>query len=276
MTGPSKPKLKDPLPPALLFVDMLGVRDRWRTMGRDGARASFQTLRSTVIEVLDRTPSSRVLVGAIESDSVGIVLRTAADAVRFGCALYVNAFERGNTQAGPRTWLRGVIIPYEGPGLVAPEAPLLESHPNVLERVYFDSLLEGVAAEKSGYQGMRLLIGGGFSEKKIDRAAKLDFGDDRRMAIARRLKGDAYPGRLAGFSDILWMATTDESEWVRRKMIMANRMRWALQRQEEMIHAGATQALFSVCGVIVADFCRQHGIERSGGGVQPLCRHDRS
>jgi hypothetical protein len=166
-------------------------------------------------------------------------------------------------------WLRGVIAPHKGTSGLRAESLLLPEFPHIIDYELEDSLTEAIAVEKSGIQGMRLLIGGGFSKNEVERASQIHFGD-YAIVLARRLRGSAYPAGvcMGRFRDILWMATADDSEWKEMMEIMAKRIRWALSSHKELAHAGATYAVFSVCNAVIGTFRHDHGMQ--GGSDQTI------
>src|SRR4051794_4261514 len=94
----------------LLYVDVLGVKARWRSGGPSLVSATFARLESIVAESLEAV-SGRPAAGGIQSDALGLVFETAEDAVRAGRALFAHAFDHSVANPGDQLWLRGVVSP---------------------------------------------------------------------------------------------------------------------------------------------------------------------
>jgi len=250
---------------SLLFIDVLGTRARWQAGGRAAAVKFFESLRDVVVAALQQVRPADVVAGGIESDSAVVVCKDARTAVALGRAIFNAAFRRGNSATGPRLWLRGVIVPYRSEARIRNDRPLSAEFAHVAYSQFADSLLEAIAVEKAGFQGMRLLIGGGLSDREANTATKIRVGP-AAVKLVRRIRGATYPAGVSGhFRDVLWMAVPEESDWEEQKAIIGKRIRWALSNREELAHAGATQALFNVCGAVMGGFRVEHGLEGDAG-----------
>lgn len=250
---------------SLLFVDRLGVRATWHDEGRIGAERAFGEMRSLLIESLQEVAEEGVVSAGLETDSLAVICKNPRCAIRLGRALFRNGFRRGNSASERRVWLRGVIVP--SPETAAVRVDKVFVKPNVVESVLAPALLDAIAAEKSGFCGMRLLLSGALPAKGAQGRYRVMLSQTVTFNVVRRLNRSAYPSRLhaSRFSDILWMVSDTEEEWAKLRAIMANRMRLAFADVNELVHAGATQAVFNSCGGLIGSMLQKGRMPQLAG-----------
>jgi hypothetical protein len=234
----------------ILFVDLLGVRDRWRHGGRAEAELAFVTLRTALVSALRGVHPERMLEGGIETDAVTLVFETPAEAVAVGRELYRIAFVGAKVIDDGRLWLRGVIVPFEIEEPLRSSRRLSPPYSEVKFYQYAGSLLEAIAVEKSGVKGMRLLIETSLVDKSLAKDFRIPVGALNLIPF-RRLTHSPYPARVDNYRDVLWMASADQDEWTSRKQLMASRLRWSAANSEEFVQAAATQVVFHECNAII-------------------------
>jgi len=230
---------------------MLGVRARWHAGGRESAERAFSGFRSVICEAI-RAEGGLVSRGAIEADSAAMICPSLKSAVRIGGKAFHIAFRGAKILSDERLWLRGVIIPFNDNEQLRTEKPLAEDLAQIKVSGYSPSLLEAISAEKAGFKGMRLLIGGGISYSQSHRAYKLMI-EGRRITPILRLHTPAFTGRLKdAYRDILWMASSSKDTREELQQHMFNRLRWAASNEDELIHAAITQVVFNHCEAFLA------------------------
>ncbi len=227
-----------------LFMDLLGVRAKWISGGRTAAEEAFAGFRAVVNHGVRSVDPSCVLAGVIESDSAYICCDTLRTALEVGRQTYMRAFQPPAHSS--RLWIRGVVMPGPGSSGLTRSAPLSGTYPQVIVVRYHGRLLDAIAAEKSGFRGMRLLVGRGRGVGQPQRG-KVDpiHVGQYHLAPFLKVRAPAYPRALAGFRDFLWMATDDEEEHQVLMTHMFHRLRWASEDPEELAHAAATQVIFN-------------------------------
>jgi hypothetical protein len=234
-----------PLLPSLLLVDLLGVKAQWETQGASAARREFRILEDLVKSEMRSAPAS-VEWAEIESDTACVACSSTNEAIRFGARLYRRAF-RAPAVGGRKVWLRGVLVRRPS-GLEQGDMRRKTRTPSARTTVnqLADPLLEAIAYEKAGFKGMRLVVHGHLATTKVDRAAILPITDTHAVKLLARLSGGtrAYPSRLKGFVDVLWMGADEVVEQRRLAREMTTRLRTAVRDDQELVHGGATQVLF--------------------------------
>jgi hypothetical protein len=242
---------------ALLFVDMLGVKARWHTGGRESAEKAFSDFRSIIRDAIEREGVHKIVNGAIESDSAALICNSVKSAILIGRSAFQIAFCRSWDSNDERIWLRGVIVAANASDNLRTDQPLASNLPQVKVSEYSPSLLDAIASEKSGFKGMRLLIGGGITGHAIRREYRIKV-NDREICPAVRLQSPPYPERLKdGYRDVLWMASELEHQQEELLMHMQNRFRWSASNAEEFAHAAVTQILFHRCSLFFASIRRR-------------------
>jgi len=150
-------------------------------------------------------------------------------------------------------WLRGVIVPCPDWKNLRTATNLTTRLPTLTTTNYSQSLLNAIALEKSGFKGMRIVVGGkgmtmGMLEKKVTRLPHHNV-TGKNPEPFRRMVGLGYPGiKETGYRDFLWMTCASAEEWNNLKGIMVQRLRASAGNPEEFLHAAATQTAFYECG----------------------------
>lgn len=231
--------------PSLLLVDVLGVGARWKSGGTDAAEAAFDVLAEIVETVLRDAPST-ILGAELQTDTVCIASTSTNAALRVARDVYLEAFLR---QRRERAWLRGVLVHRpQKLHLHDMRQPCRSLGGRIVVHRLAPPLLNAISLEKSGFKGMRMLVHPRLVTPLVKEAARITLGNDTTVDTLVRLPAPAYGHkRLAGFHDLLWMATDDQEEWRRRAARMARRLRQAAHSNEEVVHAAATQVVFDAC-----------------------------
>ena len=228
----------------LVFIDMLGVRDKWAKNGRLGAEDAFIRFRNLIAHSLHSIPHTEILNGIIESDSVIVKFATTSSALYFAKKIYVDAFNQTKHNENNRIWLRGVIIPQKGQDLMRWEKSLNKPYDHVKLFLYNDDLFDAIALEKSGIKGMRLLVDNELISEEIRKEWIIKVGQFNFITL-KKLRNSSYPTQLNNkYSDFLWMANPNEVDNLELERIMALRLRKAANSSEEFFQAAATQLLF--------------------------------
>ena len=235
---------------ALLYLDVLGARQRWHRDGVAGAECASKTLRvltASVLKPLDKRP----LDGGIDTDSVCLIFAEPEDAIRAGRDFFRAAFRTGDANALSRLWLRGVILqhwpeePFRRPRSLSTPLSMVQYHQ------YSRSLLEAISVETSGFKGMRLLVENSLITAHTCQAFQVPVGDGCLIPFLQ-LQDSFYPARVEGkYRDFLWMADRDEEAWLNRKTMMGDRLGWSAQVKEEQLQAAASQDVFDECNAVI-------------------------
>lgn len=255
----------------LLFIDMMGVRYRWRTEGRTGVQDAFEVFNQLIRKALGKETRDSVVAGGVESDSAALICLDIGAASKIAKEVFCSAFLSARKPSDPRIWLRGVIVPAGEKVDLRWDEQLAQNHPEVMVAKYSSPLLDAIAVEKCGFKGMRVIVTGGreLGHRTRLRQVNLRLGESsKRFCPFRRIEGLGYPGRLPnGYTDFLWMACESEEEWARMKGTMVQRLKWSAENGDELIHAAATQAVFHHCGAFVRSV---QGSEQREGKIQKL------
>lgn len=229
---------------------MLGVRARWHAGGRESAERAFFSFRSVILQAIQTQKRGKIIQGGIEADSAAIICTSLGTAINIGRNAFRFAFCTAKKSRDERMWLRGVIVPAGEIDKLRVEQPL-EDFEQILISDYSPSLLEAISAEKSGFKGMRLLVGGGITNSMLLKTHRLKIFD-KSICPMIRLRSPSYPSRLKeGYRDILWMASETETQWDEMKSHMQNRLRWAASNADELMHAAITHVVFNRCGIFL-------------------------
>jgi hypothetical protein len=151
-------------------------------------------------------------------------------------------------------WLRGAIVPLEGMADIRwlrSSAPLDPDLPQVSVETYSGDLLDAIATEKGGFEGMRLLLDPSLRTMALRRSDRIDVGGKRPFYPFRHLEHSAYGPRLEDHLDVLWMATADDEARARRRARISTRMRYSARTPDEVLQAAATQVVFDECDAII-------------------------
>lgn len=204
--------------PVLLLVDMLGVRARWHKGGRRAAQRAFKTLEGIVVNAVRRSDRHAPVAGMVETDSAALVFKSLITALPFAQRLFVDTFLAPRTYENERLWLRGVVVPYRGRSRFRYRARDSTLPPTIQVNRLEESVLTAIAAEKAGFRGMRLLVGGGDGTGRAmrDAAAKELPGEDVFPRPFLQLRSPQYPERLARghYYDFMWMASRNSAQAV--------------------------------------------------------------
>ena len=169
------------------------------------------------------------------------------------------AFRVGNKKTDKKNkkiWLRGIIIPAnkEANNLLRTKNTLKNTIPQVEVYKFSNNLLDAIAAEKSGFKGMRLLIIG-FGKSVRETALAISCDGISSFRPLKCIVPPGYPVQLGdGVYDYMWMASTNEEKWKEMNRIMTYRLRDAAENSEEFIQAAATQIVFTHCGQMFGSF----------------------
>lgn len=240
----------------LLYVDVLGVKARWRSGGPDlvvATYARFEQLLQDVLVSVQEQPIS----GGIESDAVALVFDTTVGALRVGRALFAAAFQYSADNAGDPLWLRGVVSPSEKEEALVVETPF--QHDNVLTTRHFSrGLLRAINIEQSGTKGMRLLLDHElYADDVIDHLA-IPIQSGRHLIAAKTLANSIYPrvpsASEAGYADVFWMVPdplTHWDQWRRQEIRLSRALRAAGRNSDEFAQLSATALVFNEVAAIL-------------------------
>lgn len=233
----------------LLLVDMLGVKARWHQGGRRAAQSAFKTLEGIVVNAVKNSENNAPVGGVVETDSAALVFNSLITAIPFAQHLFVSTFCAPKTYRDERLWLRGVVVPYRG-NLKFRYRARDSRLPSMIQINRLEtSVLIALAAEKAGFRGMRLLVGGGVGTGRAVRNAAADElpGEGGFPRPFLQLRAPPYPKRLAQahYYDFMWMASRDIARANELNEAMANRLRWASGDPDEFVQAAATQVVFN-------------------------------
>jgi hypothetical protein len=245
---------------ALLYLDLLGMKSRWKRGGVASAKAAYHVLDLVVRHALEAAPSgiSSRVHGGVQSDAAATACHSVDDAVMLGRLILRETFRRcGSREAGrERFWIRGVIRDMGG-GQLEQAEDLPGAASGISKRVFSDDLLEAINAEQSGFKGQRLLVAEPLIDATVEGRFRIDVGGGRYFHPLAAL---TYSENPAGYRDLLWMFPYEEQpedveqEWRRMQVAMENRLRWAGQGgPAEFTQAAATQLVFVECNAIYRD-----------------------
>jgi hypothetical protein len=228
----------------LFFCDLLGARAQWRHSGADGVLSLCERFNAVLAKTLLLAEVLHDLQdGLVESDSAAFIFRTRYSAVHFATSLYQKVFI-GTSRVGIQRlfWLRGILRPYDSAEPLRASHPLSHHAPAVARFSYSLPLLHAIAAEKSGFKGMRLLVHESLVQMD-DRLAKRIGQHASRFF--RRLKWSGYPAQADCYQDALWMLAEMDFNPADFRTKLMLRLKWAAKDQEEFLQAAATQVVFN-------------------------------
>jgi hypothetical protein len=233
----------------ILFVDMLGCRQRWQDGGVKESVKAFKEFEAAVARAIKATKSAGFLEGAIESDSAMLVFGDAPSALRVAENLYLEVFNATRNENSPRMWIRGCLVPRKGNTLLRAETAT-STLATLKKHKYSSAALQAISVEKCGFKGMRMLVCNTLVKKKVKKAFEIEFGT-KKMERIQNLKFSVprnKPGK--GYSDFLWMATADDKKWNKLNESMSNRIRYSVDSNEELNQAVATRIVFDQVEII--------------------------
>lgn len=249
--------------PVLLLIDLLGVKARWHKGGRRAAQRAFEALEAIVVNAVKHSESNAPVAGLVETDSVALVFESLLTSIPFAQQLFVDTFLAPKSYSDERLWFRGVLVPYRGNLKFRYKARATRLPSTIQVNRLEDSVLNALAAERAGFRGMRLLVGGGTGTGHRTRnsaADKLPGGRTFPRPFLQ-LRTPQYPKRLARghYYDFLWMASNDADRINKLNEAMANRLRWASGDPDEFVQAAATQVVFNHWGAFVSSIRSKRG-----------------
>lgn len=245
----------------LLYLDLLGMKGRWRSGGVPRARATYSALSNLVHSALATLPPATAVSGGLQSDAIAFVLPSPVEAIQVGRSIYRDAFLLAQGPQDDRFWLRGVIVslPDPAPGLTS--TATVPGFPGVSEVTYSDELLHAINSEQAGFKGARLLIESDLVTPVVRNAVAVPVGTERCHPCCRL----RFVQGLSGFRDVLWMipdVLPDWDTWDQREDRMRRLARWAAgtNNLEELLHVGATAIIFAECRAILQRLGRTGGL----------------
>lgn len=230
----------------LLYVDLLGMKSRYRTRGVNAARSGQRQLRAVVLAGLSALPEGVEVSGGVQSDAAALQFLHATDAVTVGQAMMIEAFRRGSREQ--RVWIRGAIMKRGGPKSRLDTQIQLQGAPvGVFERQFKPVLMEAIHVEQSGFRGQRLLVADDLIDDKLEASHMRHRYDGADISPFCRLRYTGYPVPVCnGFRDFLWMIPATLSAWDRRKGRMLDLLRWSGDGgDDEVNQAAATHLVFA-------------------------------
>lgn len=231
----------------LLYVDLLGMKARYRSGGVRSARRGYRIFGEILAEALNELPSDRPVSGGIQSDAAALQFATAVDAVIVGRAVFRETLMWSTRNR--RLWIRGVIMRGGYPGVELQSEQQLEGAPaGIFERHFNETLLRAINAEQSGFRGQRLLIEDQLVTPHLAATLQVPVGQGAILP-AHRLR---YSNAPDGFHDVLWPMPEDASQWPIFYRRLIDRLRWASDGGDfESLQASATHLLFAEIDSIV-------------------------
>lgn len=234
----------------ILFLDMLGGKDRWRIGGPVASKEAFDVFTRLVIAAA-KPDMEFITDGAIETDSAVIVCSETIAALRIAKRACAFAFRDPDGRDGFRSWLRGSIVPHE-PSVELRSSRFASSPMNKLNIfTYSPSLFDAVSIEKAGFKGMRILMRQELVTANLRAEGKIPIRGFNFLPF-KKLRYSSYPTSTNGpLVDFLWMATEDSEAWQQLLFGMAKRLRNSAQASEEFAQAAATQVVFHECDAMI-------------------------
>lgn len=232
--------------PCVLYVDVLGTKERWfrEGAGPKAASRAFERFKDALRTSLDRGGiAAHAARGALTADGVAIRFGSVKGALAVGVRLFQECFEV-DLGKHDRMWIRGVIAPCIDAELI--EERVLEGWPRISSRIPTRSALEATIAEKSGFRGMRLLVEATLLDDGVRSAWRVEVdgvGVERFLSLTNIGDSD----RVRSYEEVLWML----DGWPERRTRMERRLRLAGRDQSEFAQASATALTFARCDLRV-------------------------
>jgi hypothetical protein len=233
----------------ILFVDMLGARKKWHAGGVEAAVEAFDHFTRMVVAAVRAENPTTILRGGIETDSAMFVFKDAVPALAVARRLYHYAFTNRRHPNAPRLWLRGSMVRDGEETFIRRSTHMAVQLQHVEVFTYSRPALDAISIEKSGFKGMRLLMGKDIITDTVKRAFCIPFGE-MYLTPFRRLRYSGYPAGKDDLIDFLWMACQEEREWDNISLHMTYRLRHSSRDAEEFAQAAATQVMFHECGAL--------------------------
>jgi hypothetical protein len=241
---------------ALLRIELLGVHELWRTGGPAAADEAFADLHDLVLDTARNLDVADTVTGDLDADGCTIACPVPEAALALGRRVFRRAWLEPRTPDEPRLWLRGVIVDGRDNRPVRTVTPS-EDLPGIQESRWSGPAFEAMAALRSGFRGMRLLVADSILTDTLRGMFRIPLG---RLGVIpfRRMNHTPYPGPLGhGFQDLLWMAEVRQ-EWGQYVSRMKQRMLWSSHAEGELAHAAATQVVFHECDAILQSVVRKN------------------
>lgn len=228
----------------LLFVDLLGVKSRWKSDGRSGVESAFKDFRNSIAASLKDSATGEIIDGVIESDSAALVFKNAAAALKVGSRLYNNTFLQTERNKSRRYWLRGAVVPRSAQGPLRTYGAFSGRLSSISLVHYESELLDAISIEKSGIKGMRLIVDSKLITAEMKFEHRISHGN-RWLIPFRKLRHSFYPKEISEtHQDFLWMARSSALDRQAMAILMSQRLRLASEDAEELAQAAATQVMF--------------------------------
>jgi len=257
---------------ALLCIDLLGTKARWRFGGHDAAGAAFEDFADLILDTAATLDVAAKVVGEIEADWCAVSCPTEA-AFALARRVFRRAWLETRTPDDSRLWLRGVLVPFDEKATIRTTTADDELHG--VRRTWFSpAAMQSVGILRAGYQGMRLLVADALLNDHLRGMFRIPLG---RLGVIpfRRMNYTPYPGATQrGFQDFLWMAETHQ-EWGQYALRMKQRMLWCASDAEEFAQAAATQIVFHECDAILQSVARKNLQRRGDEAPAPEEREER-
>jgi len=241
---------------ALLCIDLLGTKARWRFGGHDAAGAAFEDFADLILDTAATMDVAARLTGDIEGDWCAIVCPTPEAALALARRIFRRAWLETRTPDDPRLWLRGVVLPIDENAPV--RTTTADDELQGIRRTWFSpAAMQAVGLLRAGYHGMRLLVADSLLNDHLRGMFRIPLG---RLGVIpfRRMNYTPYPGAVQrGYQDFLWMAETQQ-EWGQYALRMKQRMLWSAADQDEFAQASATQIVFHECDAILQSVARKN------------------
>lgn len=235
----------------LLYVDVLGMKDRWQNGGPAVISEAHRQFELIIRHALRAsTEAAASATGGIQSDAAALFFDDAECAVTVGRHIFRESFRRGDKALHSRYWMRGVIIPVDSSETDHTDQ-LTGAASGLFRRTLSPGVLEAIHVEQSGFRGHRLIIHDSLCNRELVRAFSVTIRD-RKLKTVTKLE---HCKKVDSYSDVLWMFPQHhvQKDWPLMQRAMNNRLRWAGERSsQEFVHAAATQLLFSECQAIYA------------------------
>jgi len=230
----------------LLYIDLLGMKSRYRGRGVNAARSGQRQLMAVVLAGLSALPDGVDVSGGLQSDAAALQFLHATDAVTAAQAMMTEAFRRSSREQ--RVWIRGAILRRGGPKSRLDTQIQLKGAPvGVFERQFKEVLMEAIHVEQAGFRGQRLLIAGDLIDDKLEVAHVRRRYNGAAISPFCRLRYSRYPAPVCdNFRDFLWMIPATLNAWDRRKGRMLDLLRWSGDGgDDEVTQAAATHLVFA-------------------------------
>lgn len=245
---------------ALLCIDRLGTKARWRSGGPEAAMATFDDFQDLVLDTVSTLDCADDVAGELDADWCALLCPTTEAALALGRRIFRRAWFEPQKPEDPRCWLRGVVAPAIAEATLRRREPD-EELPRIGRTVFAPEVVHALAALRSGFRGMRLLVAVELLNDPLRGHFRIPLG---RLGVIpfRAMNHTPYPPSLGrDWQDFLWMAETS-NEWLQYAMRMKQRVLWSACTPEEFQQAAATQVVFHECDAILGSVLRKNQLRR--------------